>query len=340
MTDKHCLNPFTWLDISAWGHDSVKLSCCIESWGGSAARLAVLPFVEAAELNVNELWNGQRAQQIRHDAILGGRAEFCDGCPRWRGCLEPVCAGSLCETMTANQGPKVLNLAYDRSCNLHCPSCRTHTIFHAPGTELYGQIMRFQEQIIRPLLRTAERAFLAGLGDPFGSPCYRELLMTTAIGDAPSLKWYILTNGQGFTPDNYYAIPTHAQIDAVQFSIDAACKDTYLQNRQSNWERLIANLSFAGSLRRDGLIPKLEISMVVQWNNYKEIPAFIELGRVHSVDKVMFSALLPQGTYADADYLHRAVHLPIHSEHAETMRLLDEAKQCSFPQVTVEMPRC
>jgi len=339
---KFCPNPYEWLDISAWGHDSVKFSTCIESWGGEGARLAVLPFTEAAELTIDDIWNGQKAQQIRYQASTNGRPAFCDGCPRWKANIEPVeIDGRTCGDCAAM--PKTLNLAYDRSCNLQCPSCRTHTIFHSPGSIEHAVLSKFQDKIVRPLLKTADRAFLAGLGDPFGSPCYSELLRTVQPDDAPTLKWYILTNGQGFTQKRYEEIPTRRQIDAVQFSIDAACPETYAQNRSSNWRRLIDNLAFAGSLRRSGYLDKLDISMVVQWNNYKEAVAFVELAKAHSVDTVLFSALLPQGTYRDADYLHRAVHLSMHAEHGNAMQCLTNATIVGADNginVTVEMPRC
>lgn len=336
-----CPNPFEWLDVTAWGHETVKLSTCIESWGGPKCRLVELTFTEAATLNVDAIWNGQRAQQIRYEANNNGVASFCRDCPRLRGGLTPTedkdGHGPL---PLANAGPKTLNLAYDRSCNLMCPSCRTHTLFHAPGSEMYSAIHAFQDAIVRPLLRHADRAFLAGLGDPFASPCYWDLLKTTTPEDAPTLKWYILTNGHGFDREHYDAIPTREQIDAVQFSIDAACPETYAQNRNASWSHLIDNLAFAGSLRRAGLLETLAVSMVVQWNNYKEAKAFVELAKQHSANEVIFNTLLPQGTFQDADYLHRAVHLPTHPEHAAAMELLENVRSDTQVKVTVEMPRC
>lgn len=342
MTDSQwwCPNPFEWLDITAWGHDTVKFSLCIESWAGVACRLAEVPFKQAATMSVDALWNSPEAQHIRHEANRDGIASMCKACPR-RAChADPETHKRPASPMPlTSRGPKTLNLAYDRSCNLQCLSCRTHPICHAPGSEMHDVIDAFQENVIRPLLATADRAFLAGLGDPFGSPCYWRLLRTTEPEHAPTLKWYILTNGQGFTPERYAQIPTRRQIDSVQFSIDAATAATYAANRNSNWQKLMENLAFAGQLRSDGKLDKLDISMVVQWNNYKEIPAFIELAKRNHVDTVLFNALLAQGTYKDADYLHRAVHLPHHPEHADAMKIIDIARQATGVSVLVEMPR-
>jgi MoaA/NifB/PqqE/SkfB family radical SAM enzyme len=191
------------------------------------------------------------------------------------------------------------------------------------------------------LLRTADRAYLAGLGDPFGSPCYCELLATTQPEDAPTLKWYILTNGHGFTPERYAAIPTHAQIDRVQFSIDAATEETYALNRQSDWSTLCDNLAFVGGLRRNGILDQLDISMVVQRNNYKEAVEFVEFGKANNVDSVLFSCLLPMRDLL-IDVADRSVLMRRHPENEQATKMLDLAKTRGKDlgvNVMVEMPR-
>lgn len=335
-----CSNPFEWLDITAWGYDTVKFSICVESWAGPACRLAEVPLASVASFSIDSLWNSPEAQHIRHEANRDGIASMCRNCPRL-ACHADAENNKRPEAPLplTSRGPKTLNLAYDRSCNLQCPSCRMHSILHAPGTEMHETLDVFQENIIRPLLATADRAFLAGLGDPFGSPCYWRLLRTTEPEHAPTLKWYILTNGQGFTPERYAQIPTRDQIDSVQFSIDAATPETYAINRNSNWGRLLANLAFAGQLRHDGKLDKLDISMVVQQNNYREIPAFVELAKANHVDTVLFNGLLNQGTYQYADYTARAVCAQRHAEHKAAMALLDQAKQTEGIDVIVELPR-
>lgn len=322
---QHCPNPFEWLDITAWNGDTVKLSICVESWSGTSSRLAILPFSEAAQMDVSDLWNAPSAHASRKEAIDNGRANFCNACPKWASGDDPVLQGDAPDRTTFSAGPKTLNLAYDHSCNLQCPSCRRAPICHSPGSEKYTALRAFQNNVIRPLLRTADRAYLAGLGDPFGSPCYSELLATTQPEDAPTLKWYILTNGQGFTPERYTAIPTHRQIDKVQFSIDAATEETYALNRQSDWGRLCENLAFVGGLRCDGVLDQLDISMVVQKNNYKEAIQFIDFAKANSVDNVLFSCLLPmRGVLIDV--AERSVMRPKHPEYSQAIARLESAK--------------
>jgi len=335
---KYCPNLSSWLDITARGHDDVRLSCCIESWAGHECILWQGSFESAAKMSLDDVWQSPKARYLRN-AWQDGVPSMCSECQRLACGYEPVIEVDAIPAVVANSRPSILNLAYDRSCNLSCFSCRVHPIMHQPGSDMHAKIKAFQDAIVRPLLANADRAFLAGLGDPFGSPLYWELLSTVQPIEAPYLIWYILTNGQGFTPANYEAIPTRAQIDSVQFSIDAATPATYRLLRGGNWSRLIDNLAFVGQLRREGRLKQLDISMVVQYANYKEIPAFLDLGKAHSVDTVVFNALLNQRTYSDEDYRGRAVHKPDHQAHKEAMALLEAAKAEKEIKAIVEMPR-
>jgi wyosine [tRNA(Phe)-imidazoG37] synthetase (radical SAM superfamily) len=339
---QHCPNPFEWLDITAWHGDKVKFSLCIQSWSGPATTLAVVPWDEAPNVDIEQLWNGDKARAIRSEALTG-HAAFCDGCPKWDTGDWPVIDGEATrERSLTSPGPTMLNIAYDRSCNLRCPSCRTDDIVHTPGSKRHDQIADFQDRVVRPLLKHAKRAQFAGDGDPFGSPIYRDMLMTLQPKDVPDLKWFILTNGQGFTPRRYEAIPTREQIDRVQFSIDAATPETYQQNRDSDWGLLMRNLGFAGGLRADGPIEQLDISMVVQSNNYRETRNFVDLAAQNNVDNVQFSCLLPQGLCIGEEYKRRAVHVHSHAEHAAAMEAITEALaygQEVGVRVKVELPR-
>lgn len=325
---QHCPNPFEWLDITAWNDTDVKFSLCIESWAGEGARLAIMPIAEAAEIDIMELWNGEKARKIRSNAIDHDCAKFCIKCPNWEAGQFPVVQGRDIERSQIAPPPKVLNLAYDRSCDLACPSCRTEHMCHEVGSVAVRNILRFQDNIVRPLLKTADMAYVAGLGDPFASLCYFRLLQQVKQEDAQTLKWGITTNGRGFTPENYYSFPTSSQIDTVHFSIDAATDQTYQVNRSNvGWHRVLKNLAFAGSLREAGVIRQLEISMVIQENNCREAVQFVELANGHHVDVVKLSALLPQGTFTDLEYASRAVHLKGHPRHDDAMEAISNARE-------------
>jgi hypothetical protein len=62
--------------------------------------------------------------------------------------------------------------------------------------------------------------------------------------------------------------------------------------------------------------------MVVQENNFLEMPDFVRLGKRFKVDIVFFNQLVNWGTYPDEEYARRAIHLPEHHRHSEFVDLL------------------
>lgn len=342
MNDPFCRNPWDWLDVTVWFQDRIKLGWCICSWAGNAAELAWLPCDTLAERGVASLWNSPELVEIRRQ-WQSGVADPCKQCPRLCEGVGPP--GERADIQSARykslecDGPRTLNLAYDRTCNLACKSCRPEPLRCNPGSRRHAELMRFQEQFIKPALATAERAFLAGQGDPFGSPAYWSLLSTLTPEQAPRLQWHVQTNGQGFTKENYDAIPTRTQIDSVQFSVDAASGDTYRAIRGGDWRRLLANMSTVAWLRSVGAIDQWTISMVVQTANWREMPAFLALGKDLGCDAVIFNMLLEMGGLIGPQYRTAAVHLPGHPEHAGFRDTLASVRATESPKVITEFPR-
>jgi hypothetical protein len=64
--------------------------------------------------------------------------------------------------------------------------------------------------------------------------------------------------------------------------------------------------------------------MVVQENNFFEMPDFIKLGKRLNVDTVFFTQLVNWGTFSDEEFRLRAIHLPAHPRHSEFASLLND----------------
>lgn len=111
----------------------------------------------------------------------------------------------------------------------------------------------------------------------------------------------------------------------MDISIDAASPETYAINRRGgSFEILLDNLEFVGMLRRSGPLSWVGISMVVQKNNFMEMPDFVRLGKRFGFDTVYFSQLVNWGTYGEEEFSDRAIHLPDHPRHRELVDLLKE----------------
>jgi MoaA/NifB/PqqE/SkfB family radical SAM enzyme len=293
---------------------------------------------------VSSIWNSERARAIRQ-SILDDSFRHCTACPFLEtvsGCVryvdeveDPNERSILRSGTVASESPEVVNLAYDRTCNLSCPSCRTELVV-ARGSHLEA-LERMQRRLLDgDLLARIECLYVTGSGDPFASRLYRDLLRSIDPARYPRLRVRLHTNGLLFTPETWSDLgPVRARVQEVEVSVDAACASTYAINRRGgDWQTLLANLDFIATLRRDGPIENLQLSFVVQANNWREMPAFVELGGQFGADRIFFSALRNWNTFFDHEFSQRAVHLRDHPEHAAfVLSLADE--RLRRPQVTL-----
>jgi len=323
-----CSRPFKWFEVTQVNETGEVYMCC-PSWLDT-------PIGNLKYQSVEEIWNGKKAQEIRR-SILDGSFRYCDfsRCPFLQTVSEPVqevedvkdedLKLAIEKGLTIlPYGPREINCSYDRSCNLSCPSCRTEIIVEIKNKQ---QISAIQDKIHNEALKDAHLLYITGSGDPFGSPFFRKWLQTMKREDMPNLKdIHLHTNGLLWTPKMWSTIAEDIRelIKSAEISIDAASPETYSINRRGgSFERLLKNLEFIGKLRQNGPLEWLGISMVVQENNFMEMPNFIHLGQRFQVDTVYFSQLVNWGTYSEEEYRSRAIHLPYHPRHSEFLDLLE-----------------
>jgi hypothetical protein len=271
--------------------------------------------------------NGPIAQQIRA-SILDNSFRYCGACPfletttgfvqRADDQLAPAHRALLENGVTVVGRIGTLNLAYDRTCNLSCPTCRTG--LHVARGDEYERLAALQARLLdRDLLSRLSCLYVTGSGDPFASRLFRDLLRAIDPARYPRLSIRLHTNALLWTPQAWTELgPARVLVGQVEVSIDAATPQTYAINRRGgDWETLLGNLGFIAHLRREGAFCDLQISFVVQTNNWRQMPAFVELGRRHAVDRVFFSKLRNWGTFTEGEYRARAVHLPEHQENEQ-----------------------
>jgi len=285
--------------------------------------------------SVEEIWNGEKAQEIRR-SILDGTFEFCDRSrcaflqmesgPVQR--IKDVKDKDLKEAIEKDltilpYGPGEIICCYDRSCNISCPSCRVELIVETKDEQ---RILNIQEKINAEALKDAYRLHITGSGDPFGSPFFRKWLQTMKKEDTPNLKHiHLQTNGLLWTEKMWHTIATDIQqlVKSTEISIDAATSETYSINRRGgNFEKLLRNLDFISVLRKRDHLEHLAISMVVQENNFLEMPDFVLLGKRFNVDITTFSQIVNWGTFTAQEFNKRAIHFPTHPRHSEFVDLL------------------
>jgi MoaA/NifB/PqqE/SkfB family radical SAM enzyme len=82
------------------------------------------------------------------------------------------------------------------------------------------------------------------------------------------------------------------------------------------------NLDLMAEMRRAGSIRRFQINFVVQEENYREIPEFVELGTRIGVDSIWFQRLTNYGAYTEGAFARADVTSPEHPKHAELLDIL------------------
>ena len=193
---------------------------------------------------------------------------------------------------------KHLRLAIDDSCNLRCPSCRKHMIFHKEGT-LYDLGIRLADRVNDWLTDYPHdlKVHIGSDGDPFASHVYRHFMSNTPKKD--SIKYSLLTNGL-MIKEFHNRIPhVMNNLELLGMSIDGATQSTYEKLRLGGkWNKAMEALECIAELK-DRLGFTFHMHMVVQQDNWHEMEKMLELGHRYKADKVYFNKIEDWSTDID-----------------------------------------
>lgn len=345
LTGKFCYFPFQHVEIMhGWGdrndgdigYGNVHV-CCMS--------LVSKPVGNYLEQSMEEIWNSKTAQDIRH-SILDGSYKYCNHqlCPliqsdtltnvsdlneQWSEVVanKQVVVSSL---------PQRYLLCFDRSCNLSCPSCRTHKIVHGQGKE-FDKATYLTEKLIEDLFskphNNVVKLMITGSGDPFASKVYRRLIESINGADFPNLQLDLFTNGVLLTPEQWQKLErVHQNIAMISISIDAATAETYKKVRGGDWSQLMENMSFLGELLKTGQIKNFETNFVVQKTNYHEMAQFVRLCNSKNVQAINFSPLVDWKTWESKEFKDQCVW---RQDHPLLPNLINELRspELSHPSV-------
>jgi radical SAM protein with 4Fe4S-binding SPASM domain len=283
------------------------------------------------DTSLKEIWHSKMALSVRR-SILSGTFKYCDhdaceylsvkrtGIPPSAN-NDAVSAAESYLTST-DSSPKIINLAYDRTCNLACPYCRNSRYLESGNNK---KSRRIHESIFQEHLKDVKRFIIAGNGDPFASRLYLDMLQNFDSRQYPDVKFKIQTNGLLLTPENWEKISaSHDAIDWISVSIDAASEETYKLNRGGSFSKLLENLEFISKLRKENKIKLFFINFVVQANNFREMKQFIQLGLKLKCDLIEFQCIENWGTHSDDHFREIAVQDPGHPDHGEFLEMLED----------------
>lgn len=291
-----CDVPFTYLEI----HDRDVYGCC-PSW-------LTIPYGKTN--NLTEVWNGEVANLVR-ESILDGSYKYCSKteCPY----LSQFISEGSTKTFKKNEnikfninGPSTINFAFDRSCNLSCPSCRNE-VFLPTNSD----IKIFEDKmnnIIDVFGKSIKLLYLCGSADPFASKTLKNLLLNFDRTKFPNVKSiHLHTNGLLLTEEMWNKLSDiHDLIQTIEISVDAATKETYEKIRRGGkWELLMKNLHFISSLK----LNSVRLSFVVQDCNYMEMEKFNNLvvKIFNNNATTFFNKITNWGTYTDSEFQQKQI---------------------------------
>jgi Flp pilus assembly protein TadD len=290
-----------------------------------------VPMGKIGEETAENLWNSQPAQAVR-SSILDGAYHYCNRvhCAKIAGrTLKPRALIQIDKTkglgapaLRVSVPPKFVKLAYDLTCNLACPQCRSDLIVSSPGKR---SRMDTYVPTILEMAKGADFICMNGAGELFGSRHTRDLLQQFTREAYPRLRLHIKSNGLLFDRRAYEQFDLRGRIYHIAISIDAATAATYSIVRfPGDFERLLKNLRFLDDLRlNEGEKFKLDLCFVISGPNYTEMPDFVELARSFHANEVNFSRLSNWGSLTPEAFSKMNIADPVHPEHQGFLKVLE-----------------
>ena len=320
-----CITPFVYLEA----HKNGVYSCC-PSW--LPDKLCSLDDIETA-------WESETLKNIQ-ESIIDGSYKYCSKteCPYLSNLInnKQIPQGFISKENFKyekyKKGPTNINFAFDRSCNLSCPSCRNVAIM-ADGSELEF-IDNTINKIVNVYGKNIKMLYLSGSADPFASKSIRKLLLNFDKKKFPNVNQiHLHTNGLLLNEKMWNSLShIHHLIKTIEVSIDASNAETYkVIRRGGDWNMLIENLNFISKCES---IKKVRTSFVVQDTNYKEMESFYRLMKHILKEKVeiYFNKITNWGTYSDGEFLIKQIWSESHPEFKE---FLNEINKVCFNDMCI-----
>lgn len=302
-----CSLPFTNMEL----HHKENYMCC-PSW-------LVKPL--KGQVPLSTLWNSEESNDIRK-SIMDGSYRYCDKtqCPFLsklinlgdtsggpifqKNSLPPyIIENYNHETGQMTTGPSIIQMSFDRTCNLKCPSCRVG--LYVADKKKIEEVNLTIKEIEETFAKDLVWIYVTGSGDPFVSVGFRNFLRNFDSKKYPKLtNIHLHTNATMWDKEMWKTMkPIHRYVKTCEISIDAATKETYETKTRigGNWDVLIKNLEYINTIPN---LTYIKTSFVVQSDNYKEMLPFLQLMKsiFGKKVKVFFGKVNNWGTYTDSEF--------------------------------------
>ena len=327
LATRFCDRPWTFLEVQ----EKALYNCC-PRWVNLNKIGDITP-----ELDFTKEWNSERSKAFRR-TILDGSFSMCNSeeCPMIQNKTLPkrtdILNGKHGEKLKQiveweldiSDLPATINLCYDRSCNLECPSCRKKKIFYNEKNfpRQYEQVLKINDKLLQMIHSKPHDVCLniTGSGDPFGSQSFFQLMKNINPSRNPKISLTLQTNGVLWDEKRWSKLKNIHKLNiSAIISLDAGIREHYDKVRVGgDWKRLMKNLYFIESLN----LTNVRLDMCVQKNNYQSIPEFIQIAQAHGFHSYT-SRIYNWGTFSDEEYKVHNIFDRDHPEHEQFLKILN-----------------
>ncbi len=275
------------------------------------------------ENSISEIWNGQKAQQIREHMHHNDLNYGCRHCKFFfdKGKfsnLRPLVFDKYHSNIDGYR-PQVFEFELSNTCNLECQMCsgEVSSSIRKNRDKLPPLVSPYDDAFVdqlRQYLPTLREAKFYG-GEPFLIPVYYKIW--DAVKELnPKLDLFVITNGTQWN-DRIERLLHDLNFD-VAVSIDAAEKGLLERIRKNvNYEELMTNIRrFSEVCTRKG--KHMSLSYTVQRDNWRQFPKMIEL--CNSV-----------GAYIYVSYLERPRQFALAEMEREELKQIREEMEKYSP---------
>ena len=332
----YCLAPFETAMIDEWGRVFI---CGCEAW-------LPTPVGNVNDDSIDVILKNDLSKQIRA-SIVDHTYTFCN---------EKTCkviknnelrTGSQLGTEysdiknwdlnTSANNLKRIFFAGDRTCNLSCPSCRTHVIKYHEGVgrdqkHRRDQLVdRFVKNLFSAPNSRLEEIVLSTSGELFASEVLLGVLEQANLENFPNCKLHIQTNGLLMRNRWHRLGQWQNRVSTVNLTADACTKEIYEKLRRGGrYELLLENLEWFKEKKTNDNINFI-MKMVVQKDNIDQLEDFYEFGKRHGADEVHYSRItdwhvMTPETFASVDVLSHS-----HPDFERANGLLERLKTRGYP---------
>lgn len=218
--------------------------------------------------------------------------------------------------------PSEICLDFDYTCNFKCPTCRTDIINHNMGPRMadnQAMVEKIKQLVIDRYTREDAPVTIrwAG-GEPFISHAYLALWDYIVSTGNTKIRNIIQTNGSYLIKRSYLLEKFLPYIDQLRVSFDAGTAETYESIRvNGEWSTLLDNCRYVRKLidSKEGISLELISDFVVQLENYKEIPQYIDTAKSLGFTTINLSKMWNWGTWSDKEFAQRNISDIAHPDY-------------------------